>query len=89
MRLGRHSQVSKDMEIELKLKYARICWEHGANNGLEDYSHSSDSDGEDLEAYDGFTRDLAVINVEQTSAVLMNKYTLFSIIYQIKITINK
>ena len=69
VRLGRDSQVSKKMEIELKLKYARICEKNGVRNGLEDYSDSDDSDGEDLEAQDGFAGDLTVINVERTAAV--------------------
>ena len=57
------------MEIELKLKYARICGKSGVRNGLRDYSDSDGSDGEDLEAYDGFAGDLIVINVEHTISV--------------------
>ena len=69
VRLGRNSQVSKEMEIELKLKHARICGKSGARNDLSDYSDSDDSDGEDLEAYDGFAGGLTVTNIEQTASV--------------------
>ena len=48
--LGRYSQVSKEMEIELKLKYVRMCGKSGVRNGLGNYSDSDDSDSEDLEA---------------------------------------
>ena len=64
VRLGRNSQVSKEIEIELKLKYARICGKSGVRSGLGNYSNSDDGDIEDLEAYDGFAGDLTVINLE-------------------------
>ena len=82
-RLGRNAQVSEVMAFELKLNYARICGKIGVRNGLGNYSDSDDSDGKDLEVYDGFAGDLdlTVINVEQTAAVYMNKYILRSILY--------
>ena len=69
VRLGRNSQISKEMEIELKLKYVKICGKSGVINGLDDYSDSDYSDGEDIEAYNNFAGDLIVIHVEQTAAV--------------------
>ena len=56
------------MEIELKLKYAKICEKSGVKNSLGDYSDSDDSDGNDLEAYNDFDGNLTVINVERTAA---------------------
>ena len=53
----------------------------GVRNGLGNYSDSDDSDGENLEVYDGFAGDLTLINLERTAAVWMNKYTLHSILY--------
>ena len=69
VRSGRNSQVGKEIEIKLKLKYTRIYGKRCARNGLDDYSDSDDRDGEDLEAYDSFAGDLTVINIERTAAV--------------------
>ena len=69
VRLGRIIEVSKEMEIELKLKYARICRDGGGKNGLDVYSDSDDSDSEDLEAYNGLAGNFTVINIERTEAV--------------------
>ena len=69
VRVGRNAQVSKEMEIELKLKYSRICGKRSVKNSLINYSDPGDSDGEDSEAYDGFAGNLIVIYVEQTGAV--------------------
>ena len=81
LRLDINTQVSKEMKIELKLKYARIWRKIGVRNGLGDDIDSDDnSDGEDLEAYDGFAGDLTVIHVEQRVAFSMNKYTLLLIL---------
>ena len=56
------------MEIELKLKYAKVCGKSGFRNGLGPYSYSDNSDSENLEAYDSFVGDLTVINVERRAA---------------------
>ena len=69
VRLGRNVQVRKEMKVELKLKYGRICRKRGVRKSLGDYSKSDDRDCEDLEAYDGFAGDLIVINVEHTASV--------------------
>ena len=89
VRLGRNTQVSKEMKIELKLISARIHGKSGVRKGLGYYIGSDYSDGDDLEANDGFSGDLIVINVERTAVVYMNNYTLLSILYPIKITVNK
>ena len=44
-------------------------WESGIINGFGDYSDSHDSDGKDLEVYEGFAEDLTVNNIEQATAV--------------------
>ena len=61
MRLGINTQVSKEMKIELKLKYARVYGKSGVRNGLGGYSDSDNSDGENLEVYVGFAGHLTVI----------------------------
>ena len=43
VRLGRNTQVSKEVDIESKLKCARICGKSGISNGLGDYSDLDDS----------------------------------------------
>ena len=55
------------MEINLKMKYAGMCGKIG--NSLGDNGESDDSDGEDVETYDGFAGESIVINVEHTAAV--------------------
>lgn len=57
------------MIIKLENKYARICRKCGGRLFLVDYSNSDDSDGEDLEAYEGFADSLTVINVETTEGL--------------------
>ena len=52
---------SKEMEVELKDKYAKICGKNGGHNGE---GGSSDAD-ESLDAYDGFTGDSNIIYVRQ------------------------
>ena len=46
-----------------------MCGKSGVINNLGDDENSNDSDGEDLEAYNGFTGWLMVIHVERTAAV--------------------
>ena len=67
--LGRMTEVGKEMEIELKMKYVGMCGKSGVRNSLGEDGDSDDSDDEDLEAYDGFAGELTVINVERTAAV--------------------
>ena len=69
VRLGRMTEVNKEMEIELKMKYAGMCEKSGVRNSLGDDGDSDDSDDEDLEAYDGFAGELTAINVERTAVV--------------------
>ena len=68
VRLDRMTEVSKEMEIQLKMKYVGMCGEIGVRNSLGDYGDSDNSDGEDLEAYNRFAGELKVINVEHTTA---------------------
>ena len=53
VRSGRITEFSKEMEIDLKLKYAGLCGKSGISNSLGEDGDSDDSDDEDLEAYDG------------------------------------
>ena len=53
-RLGRMTEVSKEMEIELKMKYVEMYGKSGVRNSLGDNGDSDESDSEDLEAYNGF-----------------------------------
>ena len=69
VRLSSNAHVSNEMEIKLKLKYARICGKSVVRNGLDHYRDSDDSDGEDLEVYIDFTDDFTVINAETTAVV--------------------
>jgi len=69
VRSGRRTEFSKEMEIDLKLKYAVLCGKSGISNSLGENGDSDDSDDEDLEAYDGFAGELTAINVEHTDAV--------------------
>ena len=45
-----------------------MCGKSGVRKGLGHYSDSDYSDGEDLEACDGFVGYLTVINVERAAA---------------------
>ena len=69
VRLGRITEVSKQMEIDSKIKYAGMSGVSGVRNSLGEDGDSDDSDDEDLEAYDGFAGELTAINIERTSAV--------------------
>ena len=69
VRSGRRTEFSKEMEIDLKLKYAVLCGKSGIANSMGENGDTDDSDDEDLEAYDGFTGKLTAINVERTAAV--------------------
>ena len=62
VRIGRAIEVSREMEIELKRKYAGICGESGIRNSSGDDRDSDDSDGEDLEAYNSFVSSKADIS---------------------------
>jgi len=48
---------SKNMEVELKGDYAKLCGKDGRRNGEEGLSGDDVSDDESLEAYDGFAGD--------------------------------
>ena len=63
------TEVSKEMEIEFKIKYPGVCGKSGVRNSLGDNGDSDDNDSDDLEAYNGFVGGLTVINVERTAAV--------------------
>ena len=63
------TEVSKETEIEFNIKYAGMCGKSGIRNILGGNGDSDDSDGEDLEAYDGFAEESGVTNVERTAAV--------------------
>ena len=69
VRLGRITEVSKVMEIDLKMKYAGMSRKSGVTNNLGEDGESDDSDDEDLEVYHGFAGELTATNVERTSAV--------------------
>ena len=67
--LGRMIEISKEMKMELKIKYVGMCGKIGVRNSLGNYGNSDDSDSEDFQAYNGFAGKLAVINIERTAAV--------------------
>ena len=69
VRLGRMTEVSKEIEIELKMKYARMCGKINVRNSLGGDGDLDDSDSENLEAYDGFSGEYTVINVICIAAV--------------------
>ena len=69
VRLGRIIELSKEMDLDLKMKYAGMCGKIGVRNSLGEDGDSDDSDDEDLEVYDGFAGELTAINVERTAAV--------------------
>ena len=69
MRLGRMIEFSKEMEIDLKIKYVGMSGIIGVTNSLGDDRDSDYSDGEDLETCNGFVGELTVINVERIAAV--------------------
>jgi len=48
---------SKDMEVELKGDYVKLCGKDGRRNGEGGLSVDDVSDNESLEAYDGFAGD--------------------------------
>tara|TARA_B100000768_G_C10967018_1_gene244145 strand:+ start:73 stop:522 length:450 start_codon:yes stop_codon:yes gene_type:complete len=48
---------SKEMEVELKGDYAKLCGKDGRRNGEGELSGDDLSDDESLEAYDGFAGD--------------------------------
>ena len=60
---------SKEMEVELKDKYAKLCGKDGKRNNEGDLCEGYESDDESLEAYDGFAGDDEEIRVERTAAV--------------------
>ena len=63
------TDVSKDMEIELRMKYAGMCEISGVIISLGDDGGSDDSDSDDLETYDGLAGELTVTNVECSSLI--------------------
>ena len=69
VRLGRMTNVSKEIEIELKMRYAGMCGKSGVSSSMGDDGDSDNNDGEDIEAYDGFVGELVETNVEGTAAV--------------------
>lgn len=65
VRKGRASNTSKEMEMELKSNYAKICGKQNNRNNTGDGSDSDsdESDGGDLEAYDGFAGDTTTVEI--------------------------
>ena len=69
VRSGKIAEVSKEMEIDFKMKYAGMYGKRGISNSLGEDGDSDDSHDEDLEAYNRFADELAAINVERIGVV--------------------
>ena len=69
VRSGRTTEISKEMQIDLKIKFAEIYGKSGISNSLGEEGYSDDSDDMDLEAYNEFAGESTAIIVERTAAV--------------------
>jgi len=72
---GRASNDSKDMDVELKSNYAKLCGKLSSINinGDENSSDSDDSDDGDLEAYDGFAEESNTMDNGDDSNTIRNE----------------
>ena len=48
------AELSNEMEIDLQMKYVAMCGKNDVRNSLGNDGDSDDSDGDDLETYNGF-----------------------------------
>ena len=68
---SREISKSKELEIDLKLIYAKLCGKGKKNHDGDEGTHdiSSDSEDDDIEGFDCFAWDLSIKNVTQIEAV--------------------
>jgi len=63
VRKGRASNASKEIEMELKSNYAKLCGKHNGRNNSGDgnSSNSNENDYDDLEACGGFAGETSTV----------------------------